>query len=234
VILNPFILGSAVFTPASLAWQFWHEADGLSLADGDPVASYTDLSGNAYHGIEATNRPTFKTNQFNTSKPTVRWDGTNDRLATPSVAHNIGTGGFTIYVVARWTLRLTAYKSLLTTGSGGNPGLYLDQSSINFYWGADHRFSAFIDDEPLAHIICVQRSGSTVSLYHNDPTTADATTFSISTSMANGVWYLGNENSGAAATLNGDMPADFLSSEVHNATVRGQMFTYLNSKYAIY
>lgn len=79
----------------------WLKADALVLNDGDAVATWADSSGNSRDATEATNRPTYKTGIVN-SKPVVRFDGTNDKLA---LANSLGLlrnlAGATIFVVHR-------------------------------------------------------------------------------------------------------------------------------------
>lgn len=74
------------------------EADSLSLADNDPVASWTDLSGNAAHAVQATagKRPLFKTNILN-GLPCVLFDNVDDMLVAP--VSSLAANPFTILVV---------------------------------------------------------------------------------------------------------------------------------------
>lgn len=73
----------SVFRPTDLAGlKLWLDANAISgLVDGDPVATWSDLSGNGNHATQATaaNRPLFKTNILN-GRPVVRFDGTSDSL----------------------------------------------------------------------------------------------------------------------------------------------------------
>jgi hypothetical protein len=58
------------------------KADAITgLADGDPVASWTDSSGNSRHATQSTagSKPIYKTNILN-GKPVVRFDGADDFL----------------------------------------------------------------------------------------------------------------------------------------------------------
>jgi hypothetical protein len=71
----------AAFSPSDLTGlRQWLKADALSLADNDPVSSWTDSSGNALHATNTGSaRPTFKTSIVN-SLPIVRFDGADDLL----------------------------------------------------------------------------------------------------------------------------------------------------------
>jgi chitodextrinase len=81
---------------AGLVW--WLKADSLSLADGDPVATWADSSTEADDATQGTagNRPTYQTNEIN-SLPIVRFDGTDDFLTVTKGAY----ATWTIFFVAK-------------------------------------------------------------------------------------------------------------------------------------
>lgn len=74
----------AAWTPASIAGlSLWYDATQLAgLANNDPVATWTDASGNANNATQGTAsaRPTYKTNVQN-SKPAVLFDGVDDFMS---------------------------------------------------------------------------------------------------------------------------------------------------------
>lgn len=77
----------AGFSPSDIAGLVaWYAADQLALADDAAVASWTDLSGNDTHAVQATgaSQPTYKTAILN-SLPVVRFDGTDDLLRTAAI-----------------------------------------------------------------------------------------------------------------------------------------------------
>jgi hypothetical protein len=78
----------------------WLKADALVLTDGDPVASWTDSSGNGNTPVQATatNKPTYTATILN-NKPVVRFDG-NDGLVMPTPG-NFDLATPTIFVVTR-------------------------------------------------------------------------------------------------------------------------------------
>lgn len=90
--------------------QLWLKADagvyndaGSTLAtDGQTVQQWNDQSGLGNNATQATsgNRPTFQTNEINTTLPVVRFDGTDDWMQVPSftigalaVVHKYRTSG---------------------------------------------------------------------------------------------------------------------------------------------
>lgn len=95
----------------------WLKADALSLSNADPVASWTDSSGNARHATQGTAgaRPTYRTNVLN-GKPVVRFDGVDDRLACATFA--LAQPFTRVSVMAR-------------TGNAGAVVYYFDGDTVN-------------------------------------------------------------------------------------------------------
>ena len=82
--------GSSAFSPASLPnLAFWYDASQLTLANNDPVGSFTDLSGNGRHLVQATAswKPLFLTNRQN-GLPGVVGDGVDDFLQSSAFTLN--------------------------------------------------------------------------------------------------------------------------------------------------
>ncbi|MGE5138307.1 MAG: LamG-like jellyroll fold domain-containing protein [Rudaea sp.] len=80
---------AASFSPARVAGlTLWLKSDAIGgLADGDPVASWPDMSGRGGRDLSqatAGKRPAFRTNVVN-GKPAVRFDGVDDFLATANL-----------------------------------------------------------------------------------------------------------------------------------------------------
>ncbi len=74
--------GPSGFTPSQLAPHAWFKADSLALSNNDPVSTWTDSSGNARDATGVTTtRPLYIANARN-GLPVVRFDGTDDTMAT--------------------------------------------------------------------------------------------------------------------------------------------------------
>lgn len=75
----------------------WYKADSLVLTDGDPIATWVDVSGNNNDATQgnALYQPTFQTNEIN-GFPVVRFDGTND-FTDDALTYNAKT----IFIVFR-------------------------------------------------------------------------------------------------------------------------------------
>lgn len=91
------------FTPADLAGlQLWFRASDITgLVDGDPVATWSDTSGNARDMTQSTasKRPTWRTAVLN-GKAVVRFDGSDDYLSVTS-AYTLIAQPFSVFAVVK-------------------------------------------------------------------------------------------------------------------------------------
>lgn len=96
-------MGDELMLPSDISGLFcWLKADALALSDADPVSTWDDSgAGNRDASGSGGARPTFQTNEINTSLPIVRFDGTDDIMT-------IGTftlsQPFTVLSVAKYTV----------------------------------------------------------------------------------------------------------------------------------
>jgi hypothetical protein len=122
--------------------QFWYDASQIvGLNDADPVATWSDLSGNARHATQATagKRPLYRTNIVN-GLPIIRFDGVDDNLAATGFTLNQPS---TIVAVFVQRMDPAGNKGLLdgasadysrylfVGGSGNTLGVYAGGTPIN-------------------------------------------------------------------------------------------------------
>ena len=131
---NQMVRRHRAFEPSSIAGlQLWLDAttglfDATSggnpvTTDGGSVARWEDQSGSGYHVTQATlaNRPVLKTGIRN-SKNVVRFDGSNDALASANIADN-NLSAMTCFVVS------------YVAGFGGNSlGRYFERSNRRLWF----------------------------------------------------------------------------------------------------
>jgi len=93
--------GAASWTPKSISGCIlWLRANGIiGLGDGDSIATWSDESGNGHDATEATNQPTYETNELN-GLPVVRFNGSNDKLSIADWGA-INDANFTVFIVAK-------------------------------------------------------------------------------------------------------------------------------------
>ena len=152
----------------------WYAADQLVLNDGDPVASWSDLSGNSNHATQGTTaaKPLYKASIVN-GRPAVLFDGVDDWLAlTAAVGTILTSAAKTVFVVSK----LVAAVSNSRIFSVSNAALNSTRSCIllngapeyqtsyttgsaqgNFSW------SGIVASTSVAQILEVVQSGTSIS-----------------------------------------------------------------------
>lgn len=106
--------------------SLWLKADAITgLADGDPVATWPDSSGNGNHATQGTagSRPLYKVNVVN-GLPAVLFDGSDDYLATSTLLSALlaSGGAGTVYAVVR-PAAVGGHYSTIWADSGGSTHL---------------------------------------------------------------------------------------------------------------
>lgn len=119
------------FSPLSIAWDTLFWADMITgLADGAPVATWSDSSGNAHHATQATTakRPIYRAALagFN-NKAVVEFDGVDDWLATTAFT---SVAGGEVALIAQRTGASTDQRSFFNGISPGNRWNFASRSGV--------------------------------------------------------------------------------------------------------
>ncbi len=136
--------GGVPWSPLALSPLIWLDATQLGLDDGDPVASFTDLSGNGNHFVQATpaNQPIFRTSGIN-GIASVQSDGVDDNMTCGGIGAQttwwaflvaqqtaINTGENTFWAIADYPSS-TLYKLLeKSSGAHGVAGIYMNANPV--------------------------------------------------------------------------------------------------------
>lgn len=157
------------FDPTSIAGlDLWLKADLLGLSNNDPVASWTDLSGNANHATQASSglRPLFKTGVVN-GKAVVRFDGIDDVMAfvnQPGVPATV----FVAASVGITPSSLSDYAPFIICG--GSNAVRICATSGNANWGT-YIFSDLSAGEELVpgdfDVLSLMTTVGATSIYRN-------------------------------------------------------------------
>lgn len=111
------------FSPRKLAGlRLWLAADRITgLANGDPVSSWTDLSGQGNHATQSTTaaKPLWKTGIAN-GRPGVLFDGVDDFLSLAAGACTaMLAGDKSVFLVLKWVAVAAAEARALTIANAG-------------------------------------------------------------------------------------------------------------------
>lgn len=90
--------GAAAWSPLALSPVIWLDATQLGLANDDPVAEFTDLSGNGNHFVQAAtvNKPVFKTSGIN-GLASVESDGVDDNMTLSGIGAQTAWTAFIVF-----------------------------------------------------------------------------------------------------------------------------------------
>lgn len=225
ILIAPVI--SAPFVPTDIAGlTLWLKADALALSDNDPIATWTDSSGN---GNDATNgtagqQPLYKTNIIN-GKPVARFDGTDDGLV-----YTTGVTDCTVFCVASLIALTVDYAPFAISGTGGFR--MVSKVPANNNWGTFANSAPVSAGEDLAlgtfNYLELKTSGTALTLYRNGVQKATDTNHSQGTSGN----QVGKEG-GAGRFVNADIAELLVYDTALSDANRGLVETYLAAKYAI-
>lgn len=121
------------FSPTSITGlHSWYEAGSLNLADGTAVSSWTDISGNGHDAVQATGskQPIYKVNIAG-GRPVIRFDGSDDFLATAAYGADLAQPNTIIVVVRHATITATRFV-FDGQGSTKRHAMYHDNAATNF------------------------------------------------------------------------------------------------------
>lgn len=133
--------GAEELTPAQIGDSITHfDADALPVvADGTPLATFTDQSGNGFDAVQAVgaNQPLYKTNRLN-GKPSVLFDGVNDFMSIAAAGASLTlANGYSIFCVMKGTTGMTVATScpLMMRTSLASSFLFIFEVTDGAYFG---------------------------------------------------------------------------------------------------
>jgi hypothetical protein len=225
--------GGGVFDPATVSGlTMWLKADALvGLADGDPVSTWTDSSGNGNSATGITTaRPTYKTNIIG-SLPVLRFATSK---MTTSYAPPVTD--FSIFIVYKDSGAATAFERLIDKSF--SQGFWMGRANTGSNsWGGGIKqtgspFGTYVTaTDPGPNVLTMIRSGTAQQVRANggasvasgtvNGTATDSTAFTIG-SVADD-----------SSKLSGDIAEIVFYTNAVSNTDRDSIETYLKSKYGI-
>lgn len=238
----------------------WLKADSLSLNDGDPVSTWTDSSGNG-HDFTGTgsNRPIYKTNIINSTKPVLRFASASTQYLVSSAIDLTAASGVTVFVVTTNITSGAQYFLLEHSVNAGtnNGGFYIVRlagdniealtrgggvnASAQSNVTATTRVSVTTLPRLVTAAINKSRSTEEVTNWVNGlylgglegSATGRSADNDTGSAMGNFAFYLGARG-GATNPLNGDIAEVLIYSRVVTSRERDRVSLWLNDKYDLF
>lgn len=247
--------GSTPFVPTDIAGlKLWIDANTLALSDNDPVATWTDLSGNGNDADQATsgNRPLYKTNIQN-GKPIIRFDGTDDFLEIANTSIVGGEAGMTVFIVVKQAT-LASDRSMLAKWDYATDGCFAMQTDFTNAGEFMCFFASSAADAGGNRTRTTNASLTTAfylleMVFDGSQSNADRLKFyrntTLLTTTTDGTINTTVLSSGATLKVgkfggvldrywNGDIGAIFVFDSALSDVNRGKMQVYINSIWALY
>lgn len=217
--------------------KVWYDAGkGITKDNSDLVSQWNDQSGNNNHATQgtATNQPLYVANGPS-SMPTLRFDGTNDRMAFGFDPRQ--SGGLSFLTAAKLNTSLAQDSSVLSSGGGGaTPGIRwgLGQTNqTNGYgngWGGPSSNVQLGNDDQAQNFTVKSfiKNYSGWNIFRNSTSIATPS----DTSMPTGLWsgFIGSE-SASLYFFNGDISEVLVLNQELPAVNRIIAEHYLANKY---
>jgi hypothetical protein len=241
------ISGGGSFTPSSISGMIgWWAADSISSVDGTEQTSWSDLSGNSYTLTAATGLgPTWETAEIN-SLPAMKFNGSSQYMSNNTAAANFSGADLPrTFFLAIKTVTESGTDAHIAAGSstGANPLFEVDTNAgkprlvVRDDGGTTAAPQGSVGLGTVAwKILTVETSGTSCTMWINgssqtvSPTAADVGTitinrFTVGARFSNGT--INNYSDSLIAEI-------IIYNSALGSTDRGNVETWLNSKYAIF
>lgn len=222
--------------------RLWLDASRISgLADGDPVSTWSDLSGQGNNATQSTTaaKPLYKTAIVN-GRPVVRFDGVDDYLTVANTA-SFDMATPTIIVVGTASAGTGTFTGKITFagGVGDASRRKLDvrrasSTTFSFQSGADAAFKA---SGTLSwagfNVMSVVARGTTDYTLAVNGTAADATTPALDLTTYNTSALIIGAGTAGAEFLAGDIAEVLIYNRALSTAERKQVERYLGARYGV-
>lgn len=225
--------GVAAFSPADIAGlQLWLDAQTLAGADASAVATWADQSGNSRDATQATgaSRPLLKTGILN-GKQVVRFDGTDDYLATASFARPVDFTLFCVYRFASATNQ--GFGSVIAQNGDGEYQFRRAFTVDSFEFDGFPGSIQPTNDQDVWRVMSGTLDGADGELFLSGVSQGTATSAGALTPSDLAVIIGARGDLNAATFLGGDIAEIVLYNAVLSAGDRQAVEDYLMEKYAI-
>jgi hypothetical protein len=215
--------------PVTAGVTVWLDASQLTgLTDGDPVATWTDMSGWDNNAAKTGGSPTYKTGVLN-GKPVVQFVKANGDAFTTANLSSQFPAAATVFIVATINPGTAAY-TLVT--SAGNPG-----DEWFRYSGNGMSYPATFRSSRIDQYCAMPDSGSQLFAISSSATAWEMWINGTNQGVAGGAYSAGGAQvvgSGShGGTLDGDIAEIIEFNRALDATELNQIGSYLANKYGL-
>lgn len=205
----------------------WLEGYALELDDGDPIATWEDLSGQGNDATQPTpaNQPTFKTNVIN-GLPVARFSA-GHRLLLPDLYSGASEGE--VFVVLE--LPSTSDRGFWTFGTASQSDHYPHSGSLYNGFGSTSRHGGFNPGVTITdpHIFNVSAGpGSWIARTNGNQVRSDGNTVAFPSQPV-----IGRSAGGSPQNFDGDIAAILCYDHVLSSGDRDDALTYLADRFGI-
>ena len=226
--------------------MLWLDASQITgLSDGDPVTTWTDMSGNSRNATQGTAslKPTYRTSVVN-GQPGVRFDGTDDAMTIASLPI---PSDATIFIVAKNSQQAgtgSIYKPILAAtnnpyqgvGTGYGMGYRRDgMDAYHFALGNGATQDTLVHsraDNDLFEINTMRKSGTSATVLRNGALVSSGTMLRT-TGFHSGSYAIGGDISFLDRRYLGDIVEIIVYGHALTVGERTTVESYLSSKYGI-
>jgi len=231
-------VSAAAWTPAALSGLvgWWDAMTGITLA-GSKVSGWADQSGNGSDLVQATGsaQPTYQSTGWNSSKPTLSFDGINTWMSTANATLTGLVNGtnspFTVMAVVK-AVSNTSFKILTGWDDGAGNGRYIlgcDNAHKAFATDGTNSRSATATFDGSNIVVAYEVGGGTITSYLNGTLDFNGAVLGIAASGTTR-FLLGLHPLGAFP-WNGLVSEVVIYSAKYGATEAAQFRTYAQAKW---
>lgn len=228
--------GGAAFSPDDVAGlHIWLKADAITgLSDNDPVATWSDSSGNANDATQASapNRPIYKTGIVN-SLPVVRFDGAADVLELGNLSALTEGEVFIVIKIDTDPPGSSAASGLWNLGTDTLDTHYPFTDGVIYdHFGTTARKTTVNPTPDLSSAFRIYNVWSAASDWASNLDGSSLHTTATNTVGFSSAARLGTDD-GAAVSLDGDVAEFILYDNKISGGDRASVVSYLQDKYAL-
>lgn len=222
--------------------RVWYAADrtGTTLTDGTAVDTWNDLSGNGFHLTgTATKRPLYKTSIVGT-KPAILFDGSNDYMASSSLAFMNGQTDYTWFCVWKpGTQTGTFPRPWGAPYESGGPSIEITNNASRTFWsvyrdsGGTYRgttpLGSYVNDTVAFHHYT--KVGTALQVFKDGTSQASATSGDASNINGSVAFQMGSNGVGTTSLFIGHIAEVLVYNRALSAGEITTIKTYFATKY---